>query len=200
MWALLAFLGVAHARGLDGELSIELGTLQNGDRAYDLFSQGDGMPSRGVRAGVNLTDALVVVGGWHRVRRGAEVSVPGADGSFVAAFFADEFTLGPKAQAEVGDVFFPYVTTQALLFRGTMKLDDDPDTRHNTGQVSATALAPGVLALGGVELRSPSDRGDLCLGFFLEVGYGYVARAEYGDFGPMRPGGLAARGGLGVRF
>lgn len=203
MRALLLTLGLvlaspANAAGLDGEISVELGTLRNTDPAFDLFSNKDAMPSRGVRAGIGLTDHLTVIGGWHRVRRGATLYL--SDTTVRTAYFADTFTLGPKAHLPIKDIVYPYVTTQAMLFRGIMKFDDDPDTRHNPGQVTEAALSPGVLGMGGVELRTPSPRGDLALAIFLEAGYGWVARATYGEIGTMKPGGFALRSGFGVRF
>src|SRR5690606_20493916 len=73
---------------LHGELSVELGTLANHDPAFDLFSKRDAMPSRGVRAGIALSDGISLVAGWHRVRRGATV-FDGAGQRLRTAFFAD---------------------------------------------------------------------------------------------------------------
>lgn len=189
----------AHADGIDGEISLELGTLRNSDQAFDLFSENNAMPSRGVRLGLGLSDELTIVAGWHRVSRGATLYL-GEGSEIRSAFFADEFTLGPKLGKLLGDVAFPYVTTQAMAFRGVMKLDDDPSTRHNPGQLQESAITPGVLGLGGIEFRSPTETSDLAVAFFLEMGYGWVARGAYGDFGTMKPGGFALRSGVGLRF
>jgi hypothetical protein len=189
--------------GVGGELSFELGNLQNHDEAYSLFSDGVAMPSRGIRGGVAVADRFTVIGGWHRVQRGASVVVAGDEGDrrFSAAFFADEFTLGVKADLDVAHFFYPYASVQGMVFRGVMKFDENQrDDEDDTTQLKASAVSPGALFSGGIELRIPQGSWPLTAAWHLEAGYGLVASADYGEFGHMRPGGLVLRTGLGVRF
>jgi hypothetical protein len=189
--------------GVGGEASVELGNLQNHDDAYTLFSDGVAMPSRGIRGGVRVADRFTVLAGWHRVQRGATVFVAaeGSDRRFHAAFFADEFTLGLKADLDVAHFFYPYATVQGMLLRGVMKFDDDErDDEEDPSQIKASAVAPGALLMGGMEFRIPQGSWPLTAAWHVEAGYGLVASADYGAFGTMRPGGFALRTGLGVRF
>ncbi len=56
-----------------------------------------------------------------------------------------------------------------------------------------------VLALAGAEVRMPAGA-PVQLALHTELGYGLIAPIDLGSFGSMRPGGFAARGGLGLRF
>jgi hypothetical protein len=112
---------------------------------------------------------------------------------------AHELTLGAKADASIGDVLLPYVSTQGLVMITQMRLDDAPDDRSNPGQVAAAGMTGGFLATAGVEVRVPP--GSPVMGaWYVELGYGWLARAGFGDLGTMKPGGLAVRSGVGVRF
>jgi hypothetical protein len=203
--AATAFAGNANAQDIGGTINLELGTIANHDPVYDVFSDGDGMASRGIRGGVRLNENISVIGGWHRVRQGSEVFVEGVNGgedaTFTAALFADELSLGVQAGVPFGeDVFFPYVGLDGMLFRGVMKFDEDTSTKKNSGQVISAGAAPGILPVGGVEFRSPTGSTDLQVAFFLEMGHTWFTGADFGDIGMMKVGGLSARGGVGLRF
>jgi hypothetical protein len=208
---LLSLAGAA-----DHEISLELGNLHNGDTAFDLFSRNDVMPSRGVRAGVAVHDRVAVMAGWHRVRRGAAV-YSADEYLFNAAYFANEWTVGVKADVELAPWLLPYVKADAMLYQATMRFDDQPNDRDNAGQVQASALAPGGLFLGGAEIRIPKESAPFTLAWHIEAGYGIVASHAYtgvnavgtddrGGFaddasvGEMAPHGFALRSGLGIRF
>ncbi len=191
------------------EVSLELGGLYNGDDAYTLFDSTRMMPSRGVRLGYRVHDRLVVVGGWHRVRRGAEVTL-GTDDTdadfdnerrvFVAAYFADEFTVGPRIDVAISDILYPYALGQVMVMRGVMKLDDQPNIDTHSGQIRESGISPGLLGVAGVEVRLPDVSAPVRIALHIEAGYGWLGRASYGDFGRMKPGGFAIRSGLGLRF
>lgn len=189
------------------ELSAELGTLANPDRTWDLFSSRDAMWSWGVKAGARLSPRIAAITSWNLARRGSFVTMEtDTDGdfeddttSFVAAMSAHELTLGAKADVSVGDVFLPYVSAQGLAMIAQMRLDDDPSDRSNPGQLQATGLTGGFLATAGAELRLPS-RSRVTAAWYAELGYGWLARASFGDFGTMKPGGLAVRSGIGLRL
>lgn len=186
------------AADLHGEVSLDVGLLTNGDQTWDLFSRSDLMASHGARVGYALDDHVTFVLGWQRYRRGQSVTVPGQE-SFRAAFDGHAVTLGPKVGAALSDWLYPYVTTQAIAFLGVVRFDDDPGSARNPGQVLEASLTPGVLGMGGLELRVPL--GDELMGaLHVEGGYQWLARGTYGDFGSMRPGGLAVRSGIGLRF
>jgi len=187
----------AVAADLDGEISVGLGLFSNHDPAFDLFSRHDAMASPGVRVGYALNDHVSFVLGWHHVRRGNRVLVP--DGDFQAVFTGDAVTLGPKVGTPLTDWLFPYVTAQAVAFRGVIQLDDDPMRPGNPGQLVESALTPGVIGLGGLELRVPVGH-DLAGAVHVEAGYEWLARGSYGDFGTLRPGGFTLRSGVGLRF
>lgn len=188
----------------------ELGSLGNDDPAYDLFSEGDSMGSAGVALGFTLVNHLSLVGSWHHFRHGATVVVGGTDSStdadfesnsqeFRSAWIANEGTLGLRVDASVRDVLFPYVTARGTLLGARMRLDDDPTVNDNPGQVQAGGLTQGVMGTAGFELRIPPNS-DIQVAWTLEFGHSWLARADFGAFGSMQPGGFVARSGLGLRF
>ncbi len=185
--------------------NLELAHVGNSDPYWDLFSNGPGMPSRGIRGGVRVGDHVAALAGWHRVRRGADIDVPvltGRDVDFQTvrmAFFADEYTLGARVGAPVVDVIYPYVSGDGMVLRTVVKFDEDIETRENPGQVQGSGWAPGALALGGLELRTRQSPIGLRYAGFLELGYGWFLPGQLGDIGQMQPGGLVVRGGVGVR-
>jgi hypothetical protein len=192
------------------ELSAELGALNNSDPTWDLFSSGNAMPSYGVKAGYRLSERVAAVGSWNLVRHGAFVTVVGSDtdgdfsddaDSFVAALTGHELTLGAKADLSLGDVdvLLPYVSTQGLVLIADMRFDDEPDDRDNPGQVVASAMTGGFLATAGAEIRWP-PQSPVAVAWYLEGGYGWLARASFGEVGTMKPGGFAIRSGLGIRL
>ncbi|MBT3223407.1 MAG: hypothetical protein HN348_30415 [Proteobacteria bacterium] len=202
---LAALLLSAPAQGASHELSFEMGTLHNGDENYDLFSGNNAIPTRGLRFGVAVHENVAVTAGWQHGARGSDIYLPDSEGGesiMTAAFFADEFTLGVKADYNIADIFFPYVKVDAMLFRGVMKFDDDPNDRFSPGQVQVAGLAPGGLAMGGFEIAVPnkSRKVPLTVAVHLEAGYGLVSRLNFGDYGQMKPGGFALRGGIGLRY
>ncbi len=191
------------------QLSIEAGSLRSGDPAWDLFADRNRMPSWGGRLGYRLRPRLELVAGWHHVRRGSRITVPGATGggddfeddsaSFVAAFDGDQITLGPRVDVSIEDALLPYLQVQGMVFRGLARLDDAPNSRTNLGQVRESGLTGGVLAMAGAELRIPPGA-PVVLSYHLELGYGWVAPLALGDFGEIQPGGFAVRTGFGVHF
>ena len=211
---LLTALLASSAHAADHEVSVEWGVVASSDDTLDLFGA-NYLPTRGLRAGLAVHRNLAIVGGWHRGRRGVRFTTEdGQSGQM--AYFADAFTLGAKADFELFSFLLPYVTTQAILWRGTMKFDDEPDDRTSPGQVRVSALAPGGLFAGGLELRIPKADAPFTLAWHVEAGYALVARHAYrggstvtddgrtslGDdvIATAKPGGFALRTGLGVRF
>ena len=199
LWALL--LAAPAAGGIAGaEFSGELGTLHNSDPTFDLFSSTDAMPSRGLRLGIAPVDRITVLAGWHHVGRGSVVEFEESDERFYSAFLADEFTLGAKLDAELGEWFYPYVSGNLMLIRGQMRFDDNDQIDFNANQLKASSLAPGLLGMAGTEFRVPQKDGPVTIAWHLEMGYGWVGRTTFEDFGDMKPGGFALRSGLGLRF
>ncbi len=203
---LLGLSTSAQAMDVGGTASLELGTTANHDPAYDLFSNGDAMPSRGLRGGVRLGEHVSIQGGWHRIRRGADVRIPGPggtnfeDATVRMALFADQFSLGTQLALPLGESFVPYASVDGLLFRGVMKIDEDPETRKNTNQVRGTGLTPGVMPMGGIEIRTPPAPVGWQIAGFVEAGYSWYLTGDFGDLGEMKPGGFSMRGGAGIRF
>ncbi len=195
----LCWLNGALAAPPELSLDLELGQLHNGDESFDLFSERDGMPSRGVQAGVRVATPVVVQVSGHRVSRGLDLSV--AEGlSIATAYFANEWTAGVRVDHTFADIFQPYAAVHGLLLQGAMKLDDEPEDDDNPNQLVARAVHPGALLTGGFEIRGPQQDRKWTAGFLVEAGYGLVARADYGDFGSMKPGGFVLRTGIGLRL
>ena len=206
--SLLGLFAAAPAAAADNELSFEFGSLHNDDSSYALFSSEESMPSIGMRAGFAFHDRLSARLGWQHVRQGADVSVgeEQSDSHISSAFYGDELSLGVRADVPLGDFVLPYVSVDGLGFRAKVRFDDDATDEDSPGQVEETAFAPGALAMGGAELRIPigrlypTSKAELALGLNLEVGYALVGQLDFGDLGQMKPGGLAVRSGVGIRF
>lgn len=202
----LALAGDASAADLGWSLSGELANVHNADPSWDLFSSRDGMPSRGLRAGLKVGPHVTAHAGWQRISRGADVRVPtfGGTGKGVAdvrmAFLADAYALGAQVALPLKEVVAPYASVDGMVLRGVMKLDEDTETRENLGQVVGSGFSPGVSTTGGLELRSPMAPAGWQAAVYLEGGWSWFARGDYGAFGQMQPGGLVVRGGLGLRF
>ncbi|MBX2803154.1 MAG: hypothetical protein KTR31_36070 [Myxococcales bacterium] len=201
--------GLSESWGPRMQVSVEVGTLGNRDAAYDLFADGNQMPSRGVRVGYRVLERLEVFAGWHHLGRGSVVQLDSptdteADfattrSEFVAAFTAEEFTLGPRVDISIEDRFYPYASAALLVVRGLARLDDAPNSSANIGQIRAAGVGAGLLAMGGAEIRIPVVD-DWHVALHAELGYGWVSPIGLGDLGQMQPGGVAGRGGVGIRF
>ncbi|MEZ4320582.1 MAG: hypothetical protein R3F61_24080 [Myxococcota bacterium] len=199
----MMLLALSSALAVEAEVAAEVGTLHNGDPAYDAFVRGNGMPSAGLRLGFRPRAEkhfpVGVLASWQHSSRGSDVSSVGP--SYTAAFTSDTFALGPKVDVDLGGVLAPYVTAQGVLMRGLARFDDDRSDNDSPGQTRYTGVAPGVFTMGGIEASSP-DIPEMPLEFlvFVEVGYGWVAPLELGGLGSMQPGGVVVRAGTGVRF
>ncbi|MCA9488286.1 MAG: hypothetical protein KC621_00120 [Myxococcales bacterium] len=193
------------------EVSAQLGSLGNSDPAYDVFGNGNGMPTWGLRAGVRLHERVAAQLSWDLSRRGATVHGPsavsgGADfttygdsTSYVAAIVAHQVRLGAKVDVPIAGVLLPYASAAGVLMPLWVRFDDDPADEHSPGQVSETGTSFGLDLLGGVELRIP-PKAPVQVAWYLEMGHGFRTRASLGDLGTMRPGGFTANSGIGVRF
>lgn len=189
----------AHAAPPELSFDLELGQLHNGDPAFDLFSERNGMPSRGGQIGVRVASFAVVQASAHHLGRGVTISP--ADGqSISSAYQANEWTAGLRVDHLFADVFAPYAAVHGMVLQGTMKFDDDAGRDGNPNELAEHGVHPGALFLGGVELRGPQGDRKWTAGTFFEAGYGLVARADYGAFGDMKPGGFAMRAGIGLRL
>ena len=196
----LFLCSTATATEIGGTLSLELSNLHNGDTNWDLFSGRAGMPGRGLRGGVRIGDHLSVEASWQRVRRGATVSVGGvndyttytydydydselATGSFQTAWFSDHIGIGPRLTHGFFDVIYPYAGIEGTLLRGVIKIDDDPNSKSNDGQLTGSGSGLGATALGGIELRTPTAAGGLQAALFIDAGYAIVQTLDFGDLG-----------------
>jgi len=165
---------------------------------YALFPGEVFMLGLGARVQVALHERLQVVGTWQRGQRGGSLVVDDVERAEVRSVLTvDQFGLGARGDVEAYDeVLFPYAMAQALLWRGLVRLDDDPTISTNANQLRASGLAGGVLVAAGVEIRVP-DQG---FAFYGEVGHRWVDRATIGDFGTIRPRGYIHRLGAAFRF
>ena len=191
-----------------GVVAFELGSLASRDPSFDLFSDGNALPSRGVKLGYRIAERVELVAGWHRASRGAEVDIPdvgseldfdGGASEFYSVFTTDQFTLGPRVDIEIANIVWPYVAAQGLVVRGMARLDEDLSVNNNVNQLRATGAGFGVMGFGGVEIRFPYET-IVKLSLHAEVGYGYVSPMRLGEFGSMSIGGFAVRSGVGLRF
>ncbi|MEQ1572096.1 MAG: hypothetical protein ABMA64_41090, partial [Myxococcota bacterium] len=188
-------------------LALELGSLANNDPAFDWFADGNSIGSVGVRAGFRPAAWLEARLGWHGGRRGSTVGTGDAtydlvnqESTFRAALTSHQGMAGVRVDATYDNALYAYVAADALLYAGRIRLDDDPTVDSNPGQVQVWGVAPGVAALGGVEVRIPPGLEAVQFAWNLELGYAYYPPVQFDRFGAMQPGGFTARSGLAVWF
>lgn len=203
-----ALLSLGQARAADREVSLELGRMGAPSPGWDLFNQDSGQVGTwGVRAGMPVAEHVTALASWNHGVFGGEVWPGDGDSSFMAAFTADEFTLGVKAGLPIADWCQGYGTVQALAFRGRMRFDDDAEDRNNPDQLKASALAPGGIAALGAELYLLPSKFSVRPATYLEAGYAQAAKLSFtaDQAGGAPIGDLVFKGfylhwGMGVRF
>jgi len=202
----LLVVSASAAQAADNEVSLEFGSLNNGDSAMEYFSHAESLPSVGLRLGYALSDNLAVTLGYHHSARGSEIEFWNYEDDSLSqplvysAFFGNELTVGVKYDMELTTLLHPYATGQALVMLGTAVLDDDLSEDDNTTAFRASSVAPGGMATLGLELRIPKKFLSVTAAAHLEMGYAYVANLDFDELGDMQPGGFVLRSGLGVRF
>jgi hypothetical protein len=192
----------AAALAADREISLELGTT--GHAAEDnwfLFSGQDTLPGFGARLGWPVHERVAVIAGWQHGARGTTVS-PGDDGAgeFAAAYYADAWSAGAKADWGICRWFRPYATVQAVGQRATVRLDDDTGEDDNPNQIQRSDFAVGGLAAGGLDFRVPFAQDRFAVASYLELGYQLLTPSDFDELGSLQNRGLAFRWGLGFRF
>lgn len=213
--ALLAAV-TARAAEYDKPFAIDgfVATTAVHDPAWRLFSENDAMPAWGLRVGARPVPRVALLASWGAVRRGASVSTGGGYSTYGSSTYSDtdsgwtapsvaaatghQLGLGAKVDASLGDVLLPSVGATGVLLPMTWRFDGDPE-RDDATQRKASALLPGVEIVGGLELRVPPHE-IAAVAAFLEIGGAVYGRSTFDGFGDLRPGGLVARGGLGLRF
>lgn len=200
--AILSSLALAQTESPLVTLGLDLGHHYTGQPDYDLFEGNALMLGLGARAQVAVHDRVQIVGTWARSQRGGtldvpEVGDPSSDFPEVRTVLTvDQFALGPRGDIEVNEMFFPYVTLQGVVWRGLVRLDDDPDTATNPNQLRSTGVSGGVQALAGFEIRVP----DNWFSVYAEFGHRWIGSAGIGDLGSIRPRGYVQRLGVGFRL
>ncbi|MEM6929405.1 MAG: hypothetical protein AAF602_20870 [Myxococcota bacterium] len=183
-------------------LGLDLGHQFTNQPDYDLFQGNALMLGLGARAQVAVIDRIQVVGTWQRSQRGGtldvpEIGDPSSDFPEIRTVLTvDQFGLGPRADIEVNEMFYPYVMAQGMVWRGLVRLDDDPDTSTNPNQLRATGVTGGVLAMAGFEIRVP----DHWFSAYAEFGHRWIGRASIDNLGTIRPRGYIQRLGVAIRL
>jgi hypothetical protein len=214
----LAGLLASSSQAADNGFSLELGSFGNQDNLYNLFQPSvDAMGSWGLSGTYALTDRVGLIGSVHHHQMGSSVVTTGAaeNGQFAAAHYATLVGLGVKTDWQPKKWVQLYTHAQGLLYQGQIKLDADPDSRTNVGQLKASGTSVGAQWLSGVELQFRAKKMPVGLSWHLEMGYGVIAKhsyrfkdvnaeidgfAEDATAATMSPGGFVLRSGLGVRF
>jgi hypothetical protein len=215
----IGLLMASHAQAADHGASFALGSLANSDPSYNLFGGGQNMTSWGFQGSYAFHDRFALIGSYQRHERGAEVytqSNDWADSNFLAAYAADRFGLGVKADITPLKALQLYSSAQALLYRADIKLDAEPDSRTNIGQVKASGLSAGAQIVGGFEIKVRPKALPFHFGWYTEFGYGIIAKHSYrspqdvntetqgfddeAEIMSMQPGGFVMSSGIGLRF
>jgi hypothetical protein len=207
------------------ELSVEVGYLDGGDLHSYMIQNGR---SFGLRGGYGLNSWLTLIGSWHMSSTKTAFRDPyyddygydsdyntedyyGQEGVFNTTLRSHEFTVGPKVDWSVSKRFHPYATTQLMVNRMHLSindsLDDDPMIDIRGG-----GFGVGGLASGGLEYRSRPMSSGVQLASHMEFGYGISSKINFdnmknndGDYSEIDAGDLSMEGlyfrfGVGVRF
>lgn len=206
--ALLALPTTALAA--DRELSFEVGTLgQAAEDNWYLFSESDMLPTVGLRVGYPVMDRLAVVAGWHHGASGTHVQLGDeayyyeeyeGSSTLAAAYYADDFTLGVKADWDVATWFRPYATVAFASQLTRVRLDDDTSVDDNPNQIEKSAFSPGALGAAGLDFRVPFAQGRMAVASYLELGYQVLSPADMEELGTLQTRGMVFRWGVGMRF
>ena len=183
-------------------VGVDLGHQYTDQPDYALFDGNAFMLALGLRAQVEVHDRIELVASWQHSQRGGTLGVPGFDDAredyneVRNVLTVDQFGLGPRADIEVNELFSPYVMAQGLVWRGLVRLDDDPFTSANDNQLRFGGATGGALAVAGFEIRVP----DHWFVAYAEFGHRWLARAPIGELGSIRPRGYVHRIGAAARF
>lgn len=205
------------------ELSVELGYLDGGDPHSYMIQNGRTL---GLRGGYGLNSWLTLIGSWHMSSTntafgesyGYEVDSDyysndyyAQVGVFNTTLRSHEFSVGPKVDWSITKRFHPYATTQLMVNRMHLgindSLDDDPMIDIRGG-----GLGIGGLASGGLEFRTRPMSSGVQLASHMEFGYGISSKINFdnmknndGDYSEIDAGDLSMEGlyfrfGVGIRF
>lgn len=200
-------LSLMLASAAEVEVNATAGAVHIGDPSFDIFGTNNALTSLGLGAAVRPSGdrhvPVALVASWQRHQRGRRVRITEADSgglTFNSAFTTDTFSIGPKIDLDVAEVWAPYVTVQAAAMRGLARFDDDPDDNKSPGQTRRAGIAPGLMVLGGTEFSSPDTASKLEFVCHMEAGYSRFGAIGLGDLGSVRPGGFVLRTGVGMRW
>lgn len=203
----------------DNGVSVSIGTFENSDEQYQLFSTNYHMLQMGLQGSYAIHDRIAVIGSLRTHRTGQEVYIGDEymdDSALVAAYSANTLGVGLKADIQPLKFLQLFVASQALLYHATMRFDDDASSRTNAGQVQSSGFSGGVEATAGLELKIHPRKLPISFGWYNEFGLGVIANHSFKGakdvngtedsfasdayLGDMAPGGFVFRSGLGVRF
>lgn len=202
----LALLAPAQAAGHG--LDLQLGTIGADDPSYNVVDERDTWRTFGATGALAVHPRVALLGSYHVNSRGADNGLPGDVGSsrtpgagegFTAAYTGHTVGLGVRGDVEPTPYFLPYLSAQALLQLGTLRLDDDSDADDNLNQLIARGAAPGFSAAAGGELIMAPDW-SVSPTAHLELGYALTGRQQLGDVGELYLRGFYLRTGVGVEF
>ena len=194
------------------EISLEFSNTGHTDDKIRQLVGRRALPAIGLRGGgAVLRDVgrfgLVIDGGWVRSVRSGSFGLEDATGSEIryagAALVTDLFTVGAKADLDVGNIFYPYLHAQAGLSSAAIKLDDDIRSDRNVNQLKEGAIAGAGLFSVGFELMLPDERlgWPVTAAWYLEGGYHLQSAHRFTDLaGSINLSGAMFRTGLGLRF
>jgi hypothetical protein len=192
----LAFVSLSFAAN---EVSVELGSFHAPDPGYEVFSSRAAMGSWGARVGFGVTDRVSLLADWQHSGKGGRIETDGDEFAFQSALTVDQLSVGPRVGLPLGQLM-PYATVQALGMRGRVRLDGDADSTDELDEWKRAALTGGGLAMAGARLVAGTADQSLRLSGHLEMGYGFAAPLDFGDYGSLSFHGFALRAGAGVVF
>lgn len=188
------------------EITLNVGILNSDDQNWEMFAEGDVLPSFGARFGYPVVKHFKVVAGYEYGQGGSHVSVydeSGEDGEnngFDTGFFSHQALIGGKVHWSPSSWVTLYGIAQGDVMFATVKIDDDPDDDENPGQIERGGVSAGVIAAAGVGVNVPFKGDKMAWEVHAELGYGYIAPLEIEEIGKLEFSGVSFRVGTGLVF
>lgn len=190
---------------------------QDGDNRLRSWFDAGSSPSMGLMGGYAVLQdrsrmGLVIDLGWthHGAQAGsADVGydqwgvLPSTNAANLdRSLDLEQFTVGAKADVDVGNVWYPYLHVQAGVLAGFATLSD-PDGPDGSGVVQGSGAAPVGIFSAGFELMLPDRKlgWPLTAAIFFEGGYRVAGPLSLGALGgSMDASGPVVRAGFGLRM
>jgi hypothetical protein len=222
---LISLISVSQAEEVRHEVSLQMASIIGSSSTFERVANN---PSNltGLRGGFGLSENLTIVGSWNLGITDTDFSNSyyleyGEDGDEVyyegdgsnqdlsSRLILNEIAFGPKFGIQLSPWLHSYATAQVNLIHGSLTFSDDVEDDDSLSMISASAMGFGGSGAVGVEFRMKPIQNCYQVASHLEFGGQWNTALSFTHtdendsslrIGSLGIGGLAVRGGVGVRF